>query len=107
MQRRDIEPILRELSAALRDRYRDRFVGLSLYGSQARDDAGPESDVDVLLVLTRSERLAVEVDRYAGILADLNLRYGVPLSLLPAAQSDLRETGGPFWRDARAEGVAA
>lgn len=107
MQPRDIQPILRELSEALRERYRDRFVGLWLYGSQARGDAGPESDVDVLLILTRSERPALEVDRYADILADLNLRYGVLFSLLPVEEAQLQEASGPFWRNVRAEGVAA
>jgi predicted nucleotidyltransferase len=103
----DIEAILHQLSEALRDRYRERFVGLWLYGSQARGDAGPESDIDVLLILTQSERPAIEVDRYADILADLNLRYGVLLSVLPVEQAHLREASGPFWRNVRAEGVAA
>ena len=66
----DIESILHHLSEAPRDRYRERFVGLWLYGSLARGDAGLESDIDVLLILTQSERPALEVDRYADILAD-------------------------------------
>jgi predicted nucleotidyltransferase len=107
MLRPQLEPILRELSEALRDRYRERYVGLWLYGSQARGDAGPESDIDVLLILTRSERPAVEVDRYVDILADLNLRSGVLLSVLPVEESALRDASGPFWRNVRAEGIAA
>jgi predicted nucleotidyltransferase len=109
MQRPDIESILHQLSEALRDRYRERFVGLWLYGFQARCDAGPESDIDVLLILTltQSERPALEVDRYADILADLDLRYGVLLSVLPVEQSALREASGQFWRSVRAEGIAA
>jgi predicted nucleotidyltransferase len=107
MQRTELEAILRELSEALRERYRERFVGLWLYGSQARGEAGPESDTDVLLVLTHSDRPVVEVDRYADILADMNLRYGVLLSVLPVEQSQLRDAEGPFWRNVRAEGIAA
>ncbi len=107
MKRLDLETILRELSDALRNRYRERFVGLWLYGSQARGDSGPESDIDLLVILTRSERPALEVDRYADILADFNLRYGVLLSVLPVEQSELHAASGPFWRNVRAEGMAA
>ena len=44
------------LRAALRDRFRDAFGErlhrLILYGSYARGDATPQSDIDVLVVLT-------------------------------------------------------
>jgi predicted nucleotidyltransferase len=107
MQHPDLAAILRQLSGALRVLYGERFVGLWLYGSQARGDAGSESDIDVLLLLTRCERPAVEIDRYADILADLNLRYGVLLSVLPVEQAALQRASGPFWRNVRAEGIAA
>jgi uncharacterized protein len=107
MRHPNLELILGELSSELKALYRERFVGLWLYGSQARGDASPESDIDVLLVLIRLDRPALEIDRYAGILADLNLRHGVLLSVIPVAQSQLLEASGPFWRNARAEGIAA
>ena len=107
MRHPNLSLILGELSTELQALYRERFVGLWLYGSQARGDASPESDIDVLLVLTRLDRPALEIDRYAGILADLNLRYGVLLSVMPVVQSQLLESDGPFWRNARSEGIAA
>jgi len=107
MRHPDLNVIVGELSTELQALYRERFVGLWLYGSQARGDASPESDIDVLLVLTGLDRPALEIDRYAGILADLNLRHGVLLSVIPVAQPELLEASGPFWRNARAEGIAA
>ena len=107
MRHPNLNQILGELSTELKALYRERFIGLWLYGSQARGDASPESDIDVPLVLTRLDRRALEIDRYAGILADLNLRHGVLLSVIPVAQSQLLEASGPFWRNARAEGIAA
>jgi hypothetical protein len=59
------------------------------------------------LVLTRLDRPALEIDRYAGILADLNLHHGVQLSVMPVAQSQLLKSNGPFWRNARSERIAA
>ena len=102
-----LKEILEQLSKALRQRYGERYVGLWLCGSQARGDAGPESDIDLLLVLTRMQRLAQEIDYITDILADFNLRYGVLLAVLPVEQSTLLTAPGPFWRNVRAEGMAA
>ena len=102
-----IQPILEELSARLRARYGARFEGLWLYGSQARGDAGPESDVDLLLLLRQPERPAVEIDRIADILAHLNLEHGVLLSVLPVDAATVQQGSGPFWERVREEGMAA
>ena len=102
-----LDAILRELSAALRGRYGDRYVGLWLYGSEARGEAHAESDVDVLLVLRETSHPTREIDRIADILADFNLRYGVLLSVLPVAEDALKTAEGPFWRNVRREGIAA
>lgn len=99
--------ITTELSEALRKRLGVRFRGLWLYGSQARGDAGPESDIDLLLVLADPQRPALEIDRIVDILADFNLRYGVLLSVLPVSEPWLQQGSGPFWRQVRAEGVSA
>lgn len=99
--------ILRELAAALRARYRDRFVDLVVYGSEARGEAGPHSDIDVLLILNDADKPSKEVDRIADILADFNLRYGVLLSVLPVTQEKFDKGEGPFWRNVRREGIAA
>lgn len=102
-----LKEILDQLSGALRQRYGDRFSGLWLYGSQARGDAGPESDIDLLLILTSMKRPAQEIDYISDILADFNLRHGVLLSVLPVEQSTRVSASGPFWRNVRAEGFPA
>ena len=56
-----LAPVLQQLRAGLEAQYGDRLDRVLLYGSQARGDAGPESDVDVLVVL------AGEVDPVAEI----------------------------------------
>jgi predicted nucleotidyltransferase len=99
--------ILQEFSAALRERYGDRFRGLWLYGSQARGEAGSESDVDILLVLREVTHPSREIDRIADLLVDFNLRWGVLLSVLPVDEYTLKAAEGPFWRNVRQEGIAA
>ena len=99
--------ILKELAAALRALYRDRYLGLLVYGSEARGEAGPHSDIDVLLILRDAAKPSREVDRIADILTDFNLRYGVLVSVLPVAEEKFEKAEGPFWRNVRREGIAA
>ncbi len=105
--RADLGSILQELSAALRMRYGDRYRGLWVYGSEARGEARPDSDVDLLLILRDAKRPTREIDRIADILADFNLRHGVLLSVLPVDENTLKTSEGPFWRNVRREGKAA
>ena len=46
-----LQPILTRLKKELTDLYGDRLQHLTLFGSQARGDAEPGSDIDVLVVL--------------------------------------------------------
>jgi predicted nucleotidyltransferase len=43
--------------------YGERLVKLILYGSQARRDAGPYSDIDILVVLKSPVRPGQEIER--------------------------------------------
>ncbi len=51
----DIDPAVRDLlldlKRRLQRRYGERFAGLYLFGSRARGDAEPDSDVDVAVIL--------------------------------------------------------
>ena len=47
----NLKPILTRLKKELTDLYGDRLQHLTLFGSQARGDAEPGSDIDVLVVL--------------------------------------------------------
>lgn len=79
---------------------------LLLYGSYARGEATEASDVDVLLVYRQRTPPGSEIQRLGGILADLNLRYQVLISVLPASQDDLHTSQSAFWENIRQEGIA-
>jgi predicted nucleotidyltransferase len=102
-----LRAILDELSRALRERYGDDFVGLWLYGSQARGEAHDDSDVDLLLLLRSAKQPGREIDRIGDLLADVNLRHGLLLSVLPVEVEVFRRAQGAFWRNVRADGFAA
>ncbi|MCG3195606.1 MAG: nucleotidyltransferase domain-containing protein [Candidatus Omnitrophica bacterium] len=75
-----VAELLRELRGKLRDLYGNRLVGVYLFGSFSRGEEGPESDLDVLIVLDPMNRYAGEVDLTGEIVSDLSLKYGVAIS---------------------------
>lgn len=102
------EPVrmaLEELKGALAELYGDRLQGLYLYGSYARGDFTPDSDVDVLVVLAGEVKPGEEVGRYSQIVADINLRHDVLIATFPVSEWWLRERKTPLLENVRREGV--
>jgi hypothetical protein len=57
------------------------------------------------LLYPRTIQPGREIRRVSAILANLNLRYQVLISVLPAKESDFQQAGGVFWHNLRNEGV--
>jgi predicted nucleotidyltransferase len=68
--------LLAELRGQFAALYGTRFVQMVMYGSQARGEAVPGSDIDILGVLQGPVSPGKEIARTGGIIADLSLRYG-------------------------------
>ncbi len=84
-----IDDALRLLRSRLEARFGARLVRLVLFGSQARGEAGPESDVDVLVLLEGlqpAERTAIY-----EIGADVWMDTGVPVAPLAMSPDQLAE----------------
>lgn len=72
--------LLRDLRTELHRIYGSRLKGAYLYGSYARHEADPESDVDILVVLDDIERYGDEVTRTGSMGSALSLKYGISVS---------------------------
>jgi predicted nucleotidyltransferase len=71
-----VRSLLKELRFALEDLYGANLVGIRLFGSYARRQATPDSDVDVLIVLREVGDYGTEVRRVSDLLSRLSLQYG-------------------------------
>ena len=96
---------LKDLQRALQQLYGSRVPAMMIYGSQARKHATSSSDIDVLLIYPRSVKPGKEITRLSAILADLNLRYQVLVSVLPISKNNYIRTDSPLLKNIRLEGV--
>ena len=104
-ERQTVRAALRDLQAELRQLYGPRAPLALVYGSYARGEENPNSDIDILLLYPRAIQPGKEIERVSAILAGLNLRYQVLISILPARKTDYRRAAGAFWQNIRREGV--
>ena len=65
------ENLLFELKNGLKRIYEDRLHGVYLFGSYARGDQDPESDLDVLIVLNDFSSYSREVKRTGELVSNL------------------------------------
>ena len=99
------QPILAEAHSALAELYGDRLVRVILYGSQARGDATPESDIDVLVVLCGDFDLYAETKRLVQLSIGLFDRYGQDVSFQPFTEASYQNPDSSFMRNVQREGI--
>ncbi|MCX6842771.1 MAG: nucleotidyltransferase domain-containing protein [candidate division WOR-3 bacterium] len=103
----EVRAILAELRLGLESLYGDRLRGLYLFGSYARGEAEPESDIDVLIVLDDVSDYPGEVNRTGFLASELSLRHGLSLSRVFLSRRAWTEGADFFVKNVRQEGIAA
>ncbi len=78
-----------------------------LYGSEARGDAGPDSDIDLLILVNKAKVPVEEEKEIIGAVSDLSLETGVSISAitLPKAAWENRPLITPFYLNVMNEGI--
>ena len=74
--------ILARLKRELKRHYGDRLKQLIMFGSQARGDAHPDSDIDVLVVLKGEVNAGEEIEKNSPIIARLSLEKDAVISCI-------------------------
>jgi predicted nucleotidyltransferase len=100
-----MDPIVQKCKETLAKYYGERFAGLILYGSQARDQAEPGSDIDLLVLLHGPFDYFQELRGLVELLYPLQLETDRLLSVKPAAARDFQAGVLHFYRQAQRDGV--
>ncbi|PSR16621.1 nucleotidyltransferase [filamentous cyanobacterium CCP3] len=100
------QSLLAQLNKYLKTLYGNRLYKVMLFGSHARGEARPDSDIDVLVVLTGAVNPGQEIANISGFLADLSLEYGKVISCLFMDETRFTTRQGPLLRNIRREGIA-
>ena len=102
MGRKDI---VNQISQAIRRV--DPTATAILYGSEARGDARPDSDIDVLILLEGDRRDLKHEDELAGELYEIELATGVLVSpmITLRKQWENRSFKSPFYVNVMNEGI--
>lgn len=100
-----VSALVAELRGGLEELYGSRLERVVLFGSQARGDATPESDVDVLVVLHGEVRPGEEIERTGPLVSGQALKHGVSISRVFVSAEQFRAEPTPFLRNVLGEGI--
>jgi predicted nucleotidyltransferase len=100
----DLSTVIQKCKQTLEGYYGDRFQGLVLYGSTAREQDEPSSDIDLLVLLGQPFDFFQELRHIVDLLYDVQLESDRLISAKPAAVETFRRGELQLYRNARREG---
>lgn len=101
-----LQDFLLELNNAAKNYYGNRLNKIILYGSYARNEQKPESDVDIMLVLN-DEKINPykEVFDFGHKIYSLGWEYGYLVMIKPTTSNKFFNSKLPFYQMVRKEGI--
>lgn len=100
-----LNPILGILRDYFQVVYDSQLVDLILFGSQARQEAHSDSDIDILVVLNRSIDAWIENERTAVFISELCLEYSIVISVIFTSSIQYQAQETALFRNIDREGI--
>ena len=100
-----IAEVVKQCKTALAGYYGLQFKGLVLYGSAARGQAGPASDIDLLVLLSQPFDYLQELRRIVELLYPIQLDSDQLISAKPAPLDEFEGGSLQLYRNAKREGI--
>ena len=106
MNEKMVSSIIQQCKETLLRHYGLRLKGVILYGSVARGEADPSSDIDLLILLSAPFDYFTELRQIVDLLYPVQLESEQLISAKPALARDYETGAISLYRNARREGVA-
>ena len=103
---RPLDIILREYRRRLKEICGPRLIRLVLFGSRARGDADPDSDIDVLIVLSGPLDDWVETQRTSKVTSEVSIKFDRDIARIFATSEDYADKTLPFYEAIRREAAS-
>jgi predicted nucleotidyltransferase len=100
-----IRPILEEIKQRLQEIYGSKLKEVILFGSYARGDAEPGSDIDLIILLEDMEDTLAEREKYFKAILELDRKYDTLISIVPFRESEFAGRRMPLILNAKREGI--
>jgi uncharacterized protein len=100
-----LSKLLNELKTNLAYLYGQKLYSLILFGSQARGEGNPDSDIDIMTVLEDPVDVAREIYKTSDIRCHFIDKYGELISIVPISKSEFMSSSISLVRVVKREGI--
>lgn len=97
--------IRKEIRVRLEAAFPSRLQGVLLFGSEARNEAREDSDLDLMVLLEGPVRLGRDLETIVRALYPLQLELDAPIHAIPVSGASFEAGGYSLYRNASREGV--
>jgi len=98
---------MKELKKGLVHIYGDKLKGVYLYGSYARGDYRPGSDVDVMILLKDYKNYWDEIHRTSEVMSNVSLEYDLLVSRIFMTEEKWKTSDTPLLKNIHQDGLPA